>query len=106
MKNIYDGTVRLDADGRAQVVLPAWFEALNEDFRYQLTSVDGPAPALHVAARLRDGRFSIGGTVALAAWLSHESELPAGPVVAILSGGNVDGERYAELIAEGLAAGG
>ncbi len=41
------------------------------------------------------------GATSLAAWLAHEQELPAGPVVAILSGGNVDGERYAELLAEG-----
>jgi threonine dehydratase len=46
------------------------------------------------------------GATPLAAWLSHEAELPPGPVVAILSGGNVDGDRYAALIAEGLAAGG
>ena len=46
------------------------------------------------------------GATTLAAWLAHETELPPGPVVAILSGGNVDGDRYAELIAEGLAAGG
>jgi len=46
------------------------------------------------------------GATSLAAWLAHEAELPAGPVVAILSGGNVDGDRYAELMAEGRAAGG
>jgi threo-3-hydroxy-L-aspartate ammonia-lyase len=47
------------------------------------------------------------GATSLAAWLAHEAELPAdGPVVAILSGGNADAERYAELMAEGLAAGG
>ena len=42
------------------------------------------------------------GATSLAAWLSHEPELPPdGPVVVILSGGNVDPDRYAELIAEG-----
>lgn len=47
------------------------------------------------------------GATSLAAWLAHEAELPPdGPVVAILSGGNTDAERYAELMSEGLAAGG
>jgi hypothetical protein len=38
MKNIYDGTVVLDPRGTATVALPAWFEAENGDFRYQLTA--------------------------------------------------------------------
>ncbi len=47
------------------------------------------------------------GATTLAAWLFHAAELPPdGPVVAILSGGNVDPDRYARLFAEGLAAGG
>jgi threonine dehydratase len=47
------------------------------------------------------------GATSLAAWLFHAGELPAGgPVVCLLSGGNVDPERYAELLAAGLAAGG
>jgi len=38
MKNIYDGVVTLDSAGEAVVELPAWFEALNQDFRYQAHS--------------------------------------------------------------------
>jgi hypothetical protein len=37
MKNIYDGNVVTDAKGRAIVEMPSWFDALNRDFRYQLT---------------------------------------------------------------------
>jgi hypothetical protein len=37
MKNIYDGVAVFDQAGEAIVTLPDWFEALNEDFRYQLT---------------------------------------------------------------------
>ena len=37
MKNIYDGVAIFDGAGEAIVTLPDWFEALNEDFRYQLT---------------------------------------------------------------------
>jgi hypothetical protein len=61
MKNVYDGTVILDGDGRATVVLPDWFEALNRDFRYQLTALLGAAPDLHVSALVADGKFSISG---------------------------------------------
>jgi len=47
------------------------------------------------------------GATSLAAWLFHAGELPdEGPVVCLLSGGNVDPERYAELLAAGEAAGG
>jgi hypothetical protein len=37
MMNIYDGIVTTDDDGFATVTMPDWFEALNGDFRYQLT---------------------------------------------------------------------
>src|SRR6202023_673525 len=36
MMNIYNGNVVLDANGQAIVQMPDWFEALNQDFRYQL----------------------------------------------------------------------
>ena len=42
MKNIYDGVATLDATGAAVVELPDWFEALNKDFRYQLTAIGAP----------------------------------------------------------------
>ena len=45
MKNIYDGNVTTDASGYAMVTLPDWFEALNRDFRYQLTTVGQQAQA-------------------------------------------------------------
>jgi threonine dehydratase len=47
------------------------------------------------------------GATSLAAWLFHSDEIPEeGPVICLLSGGNVDPERYAELLAVGVAAGG
>jgi hypothetical protein len=61
MKNIYDGTVFLDAQGEAVVELPRWFESLNKDFRYQLTAIGAPSPNLHVAEEMRDNRFKIAG---------------------------------------------
>jgi threonine dehydratase len=45
------------------------------------------------------------GAVALAAWLFHEHELPRqGPVVILLTGGNVDPDVYASLIERGRGA--
>jgi hypothetical protein len=61
MKNIYDGVVTLDDKGRAKVELPVWFEALNENFRYQLTPLGASAPNLYISRELADNRFTIGG---------------------------------------------
>ena len=61
MKNMYDGTATLDARGEAVVELPVWFEALNRDFRYQLTAIGAASPNLHVAKAISKGRFSIAG---------------------------------------------
>jgi hypothetical protein len=60
MKNVYDGIAVLDADGRAEVELPNWFEALNRDFRYQLTCIGAFAP-VYVAEEMHDNRFQIAG---------------------------------------------
>ena len=60
MKNVYDGIAVLDADGRAEVELPDWFQALNRDFRYQLTCIGAFAP-VYVAEKIHDNRFAIAG---------------------------------------------
>ncbi len=61
MKNIYDGVVTLDGGGAAVVQLPDWFEALNQEFRYQLTAIGAPAPGLYVAEKIRGNHFKIAG---------------------------------------------
>jgi hypothetical protein len=61
MKNIYDGVAAADPSGEAIVELPAYFDALNKEFRYQLTPIGAPAPTLHVKEELVGNRFSIGG---------------------------------------------
>jgi hypothetical protein len=61
MKNIYDGTIMLNAQGQATVHLPAYFSALNKDFRYQLTAVGAPGPNLHIATEIANNRFTIAG---------------------------------------------
>jgi hypothetical protein len=60
MKNIYDGVATLDDNGEATVQLPDWFEALNRDFRYQLTCVGGYAP-VYVASKVLRNEFRIAG---------------------------------------------
>jgi hypothetical protein len=41
MMNVYNGNAETDETGFATVTLPDWFEALNRDFRYQLTVIGG-----------------------------------------------------------------
>jgi hypothetical protein len=58
MKNIYDGTIVTDSRGLATVELPSYFEALNQDFRYQLTVIGQFAQAI-VAQEIANNRFTI-----------------------------------------------
>lgn len=64
MMNVYNGNATLDAQGEAWVTLPDWFEALNRDFRYQLTPLGAPAPNLYVASEISGNRFKVGGGAA------------------------------------------
>jgi hypothetical protein len=60
MKNIYDGVVTTDASGFATVTMPDWFDALNRDFRYQLTVMGKGAWAhARIHEEMADGRFVI-----------------------------------------------
>jgi hypothetical protein len=58
MMNVYNGNVTTDADGNAVIELPSYFEALNRDFRYQLTVIGQFAQAI-VAEEVRDNHFSL-----------------------------------------------
>ncbi len=58
MKNVYDGVVTTDENGLAVVELPQWFEALNRDFRYQLTVIGRFAQAI-VEKEVESNRFTI-----------------------------------------------
>ena len=60
MKNIYDGVITTDEQGYAVVDLPDWFEALNRDFRYQLTIIGKDSWArARVYEELANNRFVI-----------------------------------------------
>ncbi len=62
-KNMYDGVAVTDSRGYATITLPDWFDALNEDFRYQLTVVDNADSdsftQVKVIQELRENKFRI-----------------------------------------------
>ncbi|MFN8486455.1 MAG: hypothetical protein U0350_02620 [Caldilineaceae bacterium] len=61
MMNLYNGNVVLDANGEALVQMPAWFEALNMEFRYQLTAIGAPGPNLYISQEITNNQFKIAG---------------------------------------------
>lgn len=62
MMNVYNGNIVLDSKGEAIVVLPEWFDALNKDFRYQLTCIGGFAP-VYIAEKISVNNFRIAGGI-------------------------------------------
>jgi hypothetical protein len=60
MMNVYNGNVNLDGNGEATIELPDWFEALNKDFRYQLTCIGGFAQ-VYIAEEIGNNQFKIAG---------------------------------------------
>ncbi len=58
--NAYSGNVILDADGEWTVKLPAYFELINKDFRYQLTCIGSFAP-VYIARKIQNNQFKIAG---------------------------------------------
>ena len=79
MMNVYNGNVTTDANGEAVVELPAWFEALNRDFRYQLTVIGAFAQAI-VAQEIEDNRFAIRTNLANVKVSWQVTGHPQGPV--------------------------
>lgn len=58
MMNIYNGNITTDANGFATVTMPAYFEAENIDFRYQLTCMGTFAQAI-VWEEVKNNQFII-----------------------------------------------
>jgi threonine dehydratase len=90
------------ADGlRAEAPAPIPFE---HHKRYLdgvlLVSEQQIADSIGVAARELKVVLEPSGAVSLAGLLAYESELPAGPRVAVLTGGNVDMARYLEFLSQ------
>lgn len=60
MLNIYNGNAVTNADGKAIITLPSYFEAENIDFKYQLTIIDNEQFAMaRVSKKIQDNRFEI-----------------------------------------------
>jgi len=59
MMNVYNGNVRTDAKGFATVKLPSWFQALNKDYRYQLTVLGRSFARALVWTEIAHDRFTI-----------------------------------------------
>ena len=47
-------TLILDKKGEAQVDLPDWFSALNNDYLYQLTAISAPGPNFYIAKEISE----------------------------------------------------
>ncbi len=56
--DVYSGNIVTDASGKAMVDLPAYFEALNKDFRYQLTVIGAFAQAI-ISKEIANNKFEI-----------------------------------------------
>jgi hypothetical protein len=59
MMNIYNGNVVTDGSGTAIVTMPDWFDALNRDFRYQLTVIGQQFAQAIVASEISNRSFTI-----------------------------------------------
>lgn len=59
MMNIYNGNITTDANGEAIVTMPGYFEALNMDFRYQLTVMGSDFAQAIVSQKMEKNQFRI-----------------------------------------------
>jgi hypothetical protein len=63
MMNVYNGNITTDAGGYATITMPDYFEALNRDFRYQLTVINeadtGEFLWAQVVRELKNNQFTI-----------------------------------------------
>jgi hypothetical protein len=109
MKNVYDGVATLDARGEATVRLPAYFDKLNRDVRYQLTAIGNAAPNLHVKTKAKGNAFSIGGGSAgqevswLLTGIRQDAFAKAHPVVAEVAKVGAEKGRYLHPTENGVA---
>jgi hypothetical protein len=56
--DVYSGNIVTDASGKAVVDLPLYFEALNKDFRYQLTVIGAFAQAI-ISKEIVNNKFEV-----------------------------------------------
>ncbi|HUR16963.1 MAG TPA: threonine/serine dehydratase [Candidatus Limnocylindrales bacterium] len=96
-------TARTIADGlRGESPAEIAFALLKQHLTDVITvSEDEIVEAMRVGAREARLVLEPSGATSLAAYLSRVGELPAGPVVIVVSGGNVDQNLYASWLAAG-----
>jgi threonine dehydratase len=104
-----DLVVRTSADGMRTSALGEHTFAHMARYVDGIVTVTEGEIARAMARAARQARLVLepSGATSLAALLFHRDELgAAGPIVCVLSGGNVDAEQYADMVREGDAAGG
>ena len=86
-KNVYNGIAILDETGAATIKLPAYFDALNKDVRYQVKPIGQPMPGLFIKTEEKNNRFAIGGGKPRGevSWqitgVRHDAYIVANPIV-------------------------
>ena len=61
VKNIYDDIAMLDKNGEVTIVLPAYYDVLNKDSRYQFFALDQAMPDLYLKSEEKNNQFTIAG---------------------------------------------
>src|SRR5262249_12128835 len=100
LTNLYSGNATTDGKGFATVTLPSWFQALNRDFRYQLTSLSGLQEAA-VAKEIKNNQFVIQSEKpnARVSWqvtgVRHDPYAQAHPLHVLVPKTGADAGKYA-----------
>ncbi len=58
-QNVYNGNIVTDVNGNAIVTLPAYFDAINTNIKYQLTVIGGEFAQVIVSSEVRGNSFTI-----------------------------------------------
>jgi hypothetical protein len=109
LTNVYSGNATTNAKGFATVHLPKWFQALNRDFRYQLTSLSG-LQEVAVAREIRNNQFVIQSQKAHArvSWqvtgVRHDPYALAHPLQVVAPKTGTDAGKYAHPFLYGQPA--
>jgi hypothetical protein len=86
-KNVYNGIATLDADGEVTITLPEYWDALNNEPRYQFFPLKEAMPDLYIKTEEHDNQFTIaggtpGGTIS---WqitgVRHDPYIRANPII-------------------------
>ncbi len=85
--NIYNGIATLDESGEAVIQLPAYYDALNTDSRYQFSPVGRAMPNLYIKTEEKKNQFTISGGVSggKVSWqvtgIRHDAYILAHPII-------------------------